>query len=109
MALIDCPACAKKISDKAKQCQHCGYDLSDKTPEDHARKQSLLRFQRLQSLQNQSLVAMLLFITGFGMMYWGGARTGDLQHNLAILTSVVGFLWYVVNRVRILIVKRFAP
>lgn len=27
MALIKCPECGKEISDKAKQCVHCGYDI----------------------------------------------------------------------------------
>ena len=28
MALIKCPECGKEISDKAMQCIHCGYPLS---------------------------------------------------------------------------------
>ena len=28
MALIKCPECGKEISDKANQCIHCGYPLS---------------------------------------------------------------------------------
>lgn len=31
MALIKCPECGKEISDKSKQCIHCGYPLSDDT------------------------------------------------------------------------------
>lgn len=27
MALINCPECGKEISDKSKQCIHCGYPL----------------------------------------------------------------------------------
>lgn len=30
MALINCPECSKEISDKAKECPHCGYPLSSK-------------------------------------------------------------------------------
>lgn len=29
MALIKCPECGKEISDKSKQCIHCGYPLDD--------------------------------------------------------------------------------
>jgi hypothetical protein len=29
MALIDCPECEKKISDKAAACPHCGYPLRE--------------------------------------------------------------------------------
>lgn len=30
MALITCPECGKEISDKSKQCIHCGYPLEQK-------------------------------------------------------------------------------
>ena len=29
MALITCPECGKEISNKSKQCIHCGYPLED--------------------------------------------------------------------------------
>lgn len=32
MALIKCPECGKEISDKSKQCIHCGYPLIDSSP-----------------------------------------------------------------------------
>ena len=106
MALIDCPSCNKKTSDKAQTCPHCGFGVGDATSEDIERKRSLKKFQKLQSIQNQSLIAILLFVAGFGFMYWGGSSTSETQYNLAILCSVVGFVWYVINRVRIVMVKR---
>jgi hypothetical protein len=30
MALINCPECEKEISDKAKECPHCGYNVEQK-------------------------------------------------------------------------------
>lgn len=51
---------------------------------------------------------MLIFVASFGFMYWGGTRPGDLQHNLAILGAVVGFVWYLVNRARIVYIKRLS-
>ena len=106
MALTDCPSCNKKVSDKAKLCPHCNFAVGDASAEDILRKQNLQKFQKKQSVQNQSLVAMLLFIAGFGFMYWGGTQPGDLQHNLAIVASVIGFVWYIVNRVRLALLKR---
>ena len=32
MALIQCPECEGKVSDKAKACIHCGYPLHDDSP-----------------------------------------------------------------------------
>lgn len=36
MALIKCPECGKDVSDKAKACIHCGYPLTELTPEEVA-------------------------------------------------------------------------
>ena len=107
MALTDCPACNKKISDKSDVCPHCGFQVGDASAEDILRKHSLQRYKKQQSIQNQSLLAVLLFVAGFGFMYWGGTQPGDMQHNLAITATVLGFVWYVINRVRLVIVKRF--
>jgi hypothetical protein len=108
MALTDCPACSKKISDKSKVCSHCGFAMGEATSEDILRKQKMNRFKKMHSIQTQSMLAMLLFVAGFGFMYWGGAKPGDMQHNLAILASISGFVWYLINRVRLVILKRFA-
>ncbi len=38
MAIISCPRCAKKISDKSQNCQHCQLDMTGMSAE---RKQHL--------------------------------------------------------------------
>ncbi|WP_299075349.1 hypothetical protein [uncultured Paraglaciecola sp.] len=106
MALIDCPSCNKKISDKAQNCQHCGFTLGTASAEDLARKKSLNLYLKNQKIQTQSMIAMLLFVAGFGFMYWGGALPGDLQHSLAIGVAIIGFVWYIINRVRLIMLKR---
>lgn len=108
MALTDCPACGKKISDKSSVCPHCDFSVGDASAEDILRKQNLQRYKKKQSIQNQSLMAVLLFVIGFGLLYWGRPVPGDTQFNIAILTAVIGFMWYVVNRVRLVIIKRFS-
>ncbi|MFC3093575.1 zinc ribbon domain-containing protein [Alteromonas sediminis] len=107
MALIDCPSCGKKISDKSESCPHCDFAVKAASADDIVRKQNMQRFKKLSSLQSQSMLAMLMFVLGFGFMYWGGVAPGDMQHNIAILVCVAGFVWYIVNRVRIVIIKRF--
>ena len=106
MALIDCPSCNKKISDKAQNCQHCDFTLGTASAEDLARKKSLNLYLKNQKIQTQSMLAMLLFVVGFGFMYWGGAVAGDLQHNIAIGVAIIGFVWYIINRVRLIFLKR---
>ncbi|WP_293757543.1 hypothetical protein [uncultured Paraglaciecola sp.] len=106
MALVDCPSCSNKISDKTKNCQHCGLSIGTADAEDIERKKSLNKYLKSQSVQMQSMLAMLLFVAGFGFMYWGGAIPGGLQYNIAIGLTLVGFVWYIVNRVRLVFLKR---
>lgn len=106
MALTHCPSCNKKISDKAPACPHCQFAIGSASKDEVQRKVGLNKYKKKQSIQNQSLVAMLLFIAGFGFMYWGGTQPGDIQHNAALTACVVGFVWYVVNRVRLVFIKR---
>ena len=106
MALVDCPSCSKKISDKTQSCQYCGLSLGKVDAEDIARKKNLNMYLKNQNIQTQSMVAMLLFVAGFGFMYWGEAEPGGLQHNLAIGLALIGFVWYIVNRVRLILLKR---
>ena len=108
MALINCPSCNKKMSDKAKACPHCGFAINDASEEDILRKQQMQLFKKKQSIQNQSMLAMLMFVAGFGMWFWGGPDPSDLQQNASVGCSVIGFIWYLINRVRLIIVKRFS-
>ena len=48
---------------------------------------------------------MLVFITGFGLLYWGAPEVGGTQHSIGMLMLFLGFLWYVVNRARIAFIK----
>ncbi|MDU0355532.1 hypothetical protein RS130_17985 [Paraglaciecola aquimarina] len=106
MAVVECPSCNKKISDKAKSCQHCDFNLGNASAEDIARQQDLRKYLKKQSIQTQSMVAMLLFVAGFGFMYWGGSAQQDLQYKLAVAVTIIGFVWYIVNRVRLVFLKR---
>jgi hypothetical protein len=106
MALVNCPSCSKKISDKAQSCQHCDFTLGTVNAEDIERKQNLKKYLKSQNIQTQSMIAMLLFVAGFGFMYWGEAEPGGLQHNFAIGLALIGFVWYIVNRIRLIILKR---
>lgn len=106
MALIDCPSCGKKISDKAESCQHCNFAIGQASAEDVARKNALNSYLKKQKIQNQSMLAMLLFVGGFGFMYWGNTTAEELQFKLAFGVATVGFIWYVVNRVRLVFLKK---
>ena len=106
MALIDCPSCGKKISDKAQQCNHCHFDVGNADPEQLARKEGLRRYQQRQRLQNHSMLALLLFIAGFAYVYFADVNPETVQYKSAVAVSIVGVVWYLVNRVRLVLAKR---
>ncbi len=47
MALIDCPECGHRISDKAQSCPNCGYDMVAHFQE-IAAKERLIRLVEVQ-------------------------------------------------------------
>ncbi|WP_395342719.1 hypothetical protein PN836_001665 [Ningiella sp. W23] len=109
MAITSCPACSKPISDKAKSCTHCSTDFGNASPEDIERKLSYQRYQKLHKLQNQSMLAILVFIVGAYFVFMGDFSSFDnpiLMYNLAIGVAAAGFIWYAINRVRITLAKR---
>lgn len=109
MAIISCPACSKPISDKPKSCSHCNYEFGNATAEDIQRKLSMQRYTKLQKIQNQSMVAILLFIVGCYFVLLGdfsNDKQGLMMYNISILVTTIGFVWYAVNRVRITLTKR---
>lgn len=105
MALIDCPSCRKKVSSKALVCNHCSFDFKHASADDVLRKERLNKFQQRNGIQTQSMFAMLLFICGFAFMYWGGTTMEDTQFKVAVVAAIVGFCWYVLCRIRLILLK----
>ena len=106
MAVISCPSCKKKISDKAKQCSHCDMVLTGLDAEKIAHLNRINRINQGQKLMNYSFIAMLLFCGGFLFMFWDNVKQGTWQHNLAMASSVIGFIMYIVIRIKLLFFKR---
>ena len=68
MAIISCPFCGQKISDKSPSCSKCSGDIAGLTPQ---KREALARDKALnqaQSLVNHSMFALLLFLGGFGFV-----------------------------------------
>lgn len=102
MALVACPKCQKRISSQAKQCMHCQADLSGNT-------ESLMKISHIQQsnkLMNQSLIFLTLFIGGAIAWFWGGEQAQGIQAYIAISCFVIGFIGYLIARVRIVLHKR---
>ncbi|NQY89428.1 MAG: zinc ribbon domain-containing protein [Colwellia sp.] len=106
MAVTNCPSCKKKISDKAKECSHCGLSLHALDSDKIANLNHVNRINQAQRLMSYSFVAMLLFCGGFLFMFWDNVEQGTWQHNLAMASTVIGFILYIIIRVRLLFFKR---
>ena len=106
MAVISCPSCKKKISDKAKSCSYCHVDLATLDEDKLARIRQEDKIKKSQSLMNHSFIAMLLFCGGFLFVYWKNLQPGTWQYMLASGSTALGFILYIVTRVRLIILKR---
>ena len=106
MAVINCPSCKKKISNKAKSCTHCQIDLININEEQLLSMKSATVAERSQSLMNHSFIAMLLFCGGFYFLFWDNVKNGSWQYMAAMTSAGLGFVLYLITRVRILLLKK---
>jgi hypothetical protein len=105
MAIIDCPNCQKKVSDKASECSHCQLDLKKLDSDKLQHLNKVTKIHKQQSLMNHSFIAMLLFCGGFLVLYWRDAMPNSLEYVLSVGASVIGFILYIVTRIRLLFLK----
>jgi hypothetical protein len=106
MAVINCPSCKKKISDKTKSCEHCEIDLTTFDPEKISSLKRVSTVATSQQLMNHSFIAMLLFCGGFLFLYSQDAQRGTWEYIAAIASTILGFILYIITRVRLLLTKR---
>lgn len=106
MAVINCPSCKKKISDKAKTCSHCGMQIAGVDQDKLALIKQTNAIKKQQSLMTHSFIAMLLFCGGFLFFYLKDAQPGTIEYIASITSTILGFFLYLVTRVRLLLSKR---
>ncbi len=114
MALINCPSCNNKISNKTAICPTCDYkfDLSVEELE----RLKVLNFRKYRDKMYQlkmfTYFAIAIAVTGVVPMFWSYAKAIDYGFNVSILNHwgiylvVVGFILYVIARVMMLLMKR---
>jgi len=102
MAIISCPSCSEQVSDKAKQCPHCDLSLTEQSVEQTQSSKRVERIKSIQSIQFQTMLALFLSIAGF-IFYYLDDPIGDpqMQQWVAMGGMILGFVWYLINRVRI--------
>lgn len=106
MAVISCPGCKNKVSDKAKECSHCQLDLQNVDEEKLQTINKINVINKSQKMMTHSFIAMLLFCGGFLLFYWQNAQPGTWQYVVSAVSTIVGFIWYIVTRIRLILLKR---
>ena len=112
MAIINCPSCNTRISNKAKVCSSCNFNLvGDSSSEglneeqiESARRRNLIK-QRY-SMQMQAMSGIVLVLLGSLMWYFGGRDLSNFWVIAGIFSFAAGSILYVVTRVRLLMFKR---
>jgi uncharacterized membrane protein YvbJ len=105
MAIIKCPQCGKKISDKSKECNHCSLNLENMSEEKLQSLSKIKSYQTAQTMMTHQAVAMLLFLGGVLALY-NTEDTSTPQYTAAQASIAVGFFWYIINRFRMILAKR---
>ena len=112
MAIINCPSCNSKISDKAKNCSQCNYDFVNKASSDGltedqiASKRKLAHIKKKYSLQMQAMTGIILVLLGASLWYYGGRKFDSVSDWLKLGMLGCGAIWYLVTRVRLIIFKK---
>jgi len=106
VAIIACPQCGKKISDKSQSCMHCKLDMSNLTTERKHELAERKHLQRLQGYVNQSMLALVVFLAGFCVMYFWQSEPDSWELMASQAAIVCGFLWYIAARAMIIYLKR---
>jgi len=112
MAIINCPSCNNKISDKAKTCSNCQYDMvSGSTAEglndeQLASKKRMAHIKKKYSLQMQAMIGIIMVLGGSLMWYFGGRGMSSLSDVSGIFILASGSILYLVTRVRLIIFKK---
>lgn len=106
MAVINCPNCKKKISSKATTCTHCDVDLSSVDEEKLENYKTVNRIKQTQNNMMVAFVAMLMFCGGFLFFYMYDAQIGTWEYVTSVTCSIVGFVLYIVTRLRLILIKR---
>lgn len=112
MAIINCPSCNQRTSDKAKVCSNCHYDFFKKstseglTEEQLASKKHLSHIKKKYSLQIQAMTGIILVLLGVSLWYFGGRGFSSVSDILKLLLLATGATWYLVTRVRLILFKK---
>lgn len=107
MAIIKCPSCRERVSDKRSTCPNCGFGITDQEaglslPEAEARAKR----KRRARLQMHSYAATLLFVAGIAwMLLESGGNVNNASYWSMFVTGM-GIVWYFTVRVIMVLTRR---
>lgn len=105
MAIIKCPSCRERVSDKRDVCPNCGFGISDhEVGLSLSAAQSRVRRKRSAQLQMHAYLATLLFVAGVAWMFWDTGGNVARASVPSMFLAGLGVVWYVA--VRVLMVLR---
>lgn len=92
------------MSSKARNCPSCGAgaDMDDDERERLVRNSN---YKKLQQISLHNMVAVVIAMAAFYMMYFQFPDRETMQFKLSLGALVIGFTWYVINRVRHFLIK----
>ena len=99
MAIVQCPACQKRISSLAKVCPHCGASLGEMTPERRAEMAQIKRQRHLSRAKSVSLMALVLAFAG-ALSWWfsGGQGWQWPPPMMSVVLLMLGLAFYLIGR-----------
>ncbi|WP_404398957.1 hypothetical protein [Idiomarina loihiensis] len=106
MALTQCPSCNKRISSKAKECPHCQFVLAGQSKDDIEREAIRIKQEKSDKLVSRSMLALLISIAAFTYLFLQQPMPKTWQYSIAVGLMVGGLVWFIVNRVQLVFLKK---
>lgn len=107
MAIIKCPSCRERVSDKRETCPTCGFGIADTEaglPLSEAEKR--VKRKRGARLQMHSYAATLLFVAGIAwMMLESNGNVNNASYWSMFFTGT-GIVWYLTVRIMMVLGRR---
>ena len=106
MAIIRCPSCNRRISNRNKSCPHCHLSLSDEGEGlSHDAASRRVKHERAMLLANHSYAALALTTAGVIWSWYDADGMSRSPGYWPVAMVAAGAMWYVGVRV-IMILKR---
>lgn len=106
MAIVSCPFCGKKVSNKSQSCQYCGNTLGEVSPEAAEKAHREIRYKQARSINNHAMLSVVLFLASFLYYYFWQPEHGSWQLDVNYLVMGCAGLGYVISKARMVMFKR---